>query len=52
MRKHSGSFVISLDFELFWGVQDSKDIGQYLDNLAGVHLAVPKIVTLQFFEIK
>ena len=48
MRKHSGSFVISLDFELFWGVQDSKDIGQYWDNLSGVHLAVPKI--LETFE--
>ena len=48
MRKHSGSFVISLDFELFWGVQDSKDIGQYWDNLSGVHLAVPKI--LEAFE--
>ena len=48
MRKHSGSFVISLDFELFWGVKDSKDIGQYWDNLAGVHLAVPKL--LETFE--
>jgi len=43
-----GSFVISLDFELFWGVQDSKGINQYRDNLTGVHSAIPQI--LETFE--
>ena len=40
----NGSFVISLDFELFWGVQDNKSIEKYYDNLYGVHSAVPRIL--------
>ena len=48
MNKNYGTFVISLDFELFWGVIDNKDIAQYQDNLAGVHSAVLKI--LETFE--
>jgi peptidoglycan/xylan/chitin deacetylase (PgdA/CDA1 family) len=36
-----GQFVISLDFELFWGVRDSRTIKDYGPALAKVHDIVP-----------
>jgi len=33
-------FVISLDFELFWGVRDHRTIENYGDNILGSHKAV------------
>jgi peptidoglycan/xylan/chitin deacetylase (PgdA/CDA1 family) len=39
-------FVISLDFELFWGVADSKTINAYGKNVAGVWNAVPAMLAL------
>ena len=44
MKEKYGSFVVSLDFELFWGVQDNKSVEKYYDNLYGVHSAVPRIL--------
>lgn len=41
-----GKFVISLDFELFWGVRDVCSISQYGDNVRGVHNAVPQLLEL------
>jgi len=35
-----GSFIISLDFELHWGVRDVKTVEQYRENLLGVRRAV------------
>jgi peptidoglycan/xylan/chitin deacetylase (PgdA/CDA1 family) len=45
---HSGGFVISLDFELHWGVRDHLTVDQYRKNLLGVRQAVPAI--LELFE--
>ncbi|MGI0013238.1 MAG: polysaccharide deacetylase family protein [Nitrososphaera sp.] len=38
--------VISLDFELFWGVADSRTIDDYRGNVEGVWEAIPKMLTL------
>ena len=48
MADFSGKFVISLDFELLWGVMDIKNNEAYNENLLGVHTAMPKM--LQLFE--
>lgn len=40
------SFVISLDFELFWGVADSRTIDGYRRNIEGVWSAVPRMLAL------
>lgn len=40
-----GALVISLDFELHWGVRDSKSVdGSYGGNLRGVWRAIPEIL--------
>ncbi|MCL2658910.1 MAG: polysaccharide deacetylase family protein [Acidobacteriaceae bacterium] len=41
-----GGFVVSLDFELHWGVRDHLTIGQYRDNLLGVRKAIPAMLEL------
>ncbi|WP_230491811.1 polysaccharide deacetylase family protein [Lysinibacillus sphaericus] len=46
IKVKSGGFVISLDFELNWGVHDVFKHGQYDENLYGVRHALPKILTL------
>ncbi len=38
--------VISLDFELFWGVIESRDFDNYKSNIEGVWEAVPAILKL------
>lgn len=40
------NLVISLDFELFWGVADSRTIEGYRRNIEGVREAIPKILAL------
>ncbi len=40
------SFIISLDFELMWGVRDKRNIESYGDNILGGRLAIPKILKL------
>ena len=37
-------FVISLDFELFWGVRDKRTIDEYGKNILGVRKAIPCIL--------
>jgi peptidoglycan/xylan/chitin deacetylase (PgdA/CDA1 family) len=44
----NGKFVISLDFELYWGVRDAVNLARYKDNLIGVHQAIPLL--LKIFE--
>nr|WP_052170198.1 polysaccharide deacetylase family protein [Massilia sp. JS1662] len=39
-------FVISLDFELFWGVGDTQTIGRYGRNVRGEWQAVPRMLAL------
>lgn len=42
----TSSFVISLDFELFWGVTDSKSLKAYKRNISGEWDAIPRILNL------
>jgi peptidoglycan/xylan/chitin deacetylase (PgdA/CDA1 family) len=44
MQQQTGKFVISLDFELMWGVRDLVTIEQYGDHLRGVHTAIPRML--------
>jgi|SRR5271166_89420 len=46
MVQNPGGFVISLDFELHWGVRDHRTVDEYRANLLGVRQAVPAILGL------
>lgn len=46
MREQSPSLVISLDFELMWGVRDTRTVTQYGGNVLGVRAAIPEILKL------
>jgi hypothetical protein len=39
-------FVISLDFELYWGMFDKVTLQQYGENIRGAHTAIPEILAL------
>ncbi|WP_281541902.1 polysaccharide deacetylase family protein [Maribacter aestuarii] len=43
---NNGSFVISLDFELMWGVRDNRTIDSYGANVEGVRIALPMMLEL------
>ena len=45
-RKRSGSFVISLDFELYWGVRHLPSVKTYIRNLVGARVAIPAMLDL------
>jgi peptidoglycan/xylan/chitin deacetylase (PgdA/CDA1 family) len=40
------SLVISLDFELFWGVAESRTLANYRNNVEGEWIAIPQILSL------
>ncbi|MEO8763519.1 MAG: polysaccharide deacetylase family protein [Ginsengibacter sp.] len=40
----TGNFVISLDFELLWGVRDKVGIAQYGEHIKGVHKVIPRLL--------
>lgn len=42
----AGQFVISLDFELLWGVRDNSDKAAYGQNVLGARDAVPHMLEL------
>lgn len=42
----SGKFIISLDFELLWGVRDKRDIVTYGDHILGVYEVLPRMLEL------
>lgn len=42
----SGRFVISLDFELLWGVRDHADRRSYGANILGARTAIPRMLDL------
>lgn len=42
----TGLFIISLDFELYWGVRDKRTAASYRENLHGTHKAVLEILRL------
>lgn len=39
-----GAFVISLDFELYWGMRDRRSLAQYGPNILGVRQALPRML--------
>ncbi len=41
-----GNFVISLDFEIYWGVHDVVSLESYRDNLLGVRKVIPHLLQL------
>jgi len=41
-----GKFVISLDFEIYWGVHDVVSLKSYKDNLLGVRKVIPGLLAL------
>jgi len=43
---NAGAFVISLDFELYWGVRDRLTVDDYRHNLLGVRSVVPRLLDL------
>ncbi|MDH5571575.1 MAG: polysaccharide deacetylase family protein [Gammaproteobacteria bacterium] len=46
MSETKGIFTISLDFELYWGMQDKYPLAGYKDNLDGVEPAIKKILAI------
>jgi peptidoglycan/xylan/chitin deacetylase (PgdA/CDA1 family) len=42
----SGVLVISLDFELHWGVRDKRSVATYRENLLGARRAVPAMLAM------
>lgn len=42
----AGTLIISLDFELFWGVRDVASLQQYGANLRGTRQAIPALLAL------
>jgi hypothetical protein len=49
----NGKFIISLDFELMWGVRDILDKESYGNNIIGVQKVIPKLLeTFRKFDIK
>ncbi len=41
-----GTLTISLDFELSWGVRDSRGVQAYADHLQGARAAIPQMLAL------
>lgn len=41
-----GTFTISLDFELFWGVRANRELESYQDRLVAVYTVIPKMLAL------
>ncbi len=47
-----GVFIVSLDYELFWGMQDVIALDRYKDNVLGTYTVIPKLLDLfERFEI-
>jgi len=52
IRQKQGALVISLDFELYWGMRDVRGIENYRETLLGERLVVPALLQLfQEYEI-
>jgi hypothetical protein len=41
-----GTFIVSLDFELHWGIRDLKSIEAYRENLLGARSAIPRLLAI------
>lgn len=46
MKMNNGIFIISLDFELYWGLRDKRTLIDYRENLLGVREAVEEILNI------
>lgn len=46
MMDRRGALVVSLDFELFWGVRDNRTLLEYGAHVLGERLAIPEILRL------
>lgn len=46
VEKESGNFVLSLDFELSWGIIEMPYLDNYRKNIVGVHTVIPKLLAL------
>jgi len=44
MKTGQGTLVVSLDFELYWGMRDRKSLKEYGPNIIGARKAVPAIL--------
>jgi peptidoglycan/xylan/chitin deacetylase (PgdA/CDA1 family) len=42
----NGKFVISLDFEIYWGVRDAVKLEEYKDNLLAVREVIPLLLKM------
>ncbi len=42
----NGKFVISLDFEIYWGVRDAVELQDYKSNLLGVQTVIPLLLKM------
>ena len=40
------TLIVSLDFELFWGMQDGWELSEYQDNILGGRKAIPQMLRL------
>jgi hypothetical protein len=49
VKNGGGFFLVSLDFELYWGVRDVLTLSEYGLNISGVQKAIPEI--LKAFKI-
>ena len=43
-RAPTGTLVLSLDFELYWGVRDKRSLADYGDHLRGVRTVLPRLL--------
>ncbi|MEW9570451.1 polysaccharide deacetylase family protein [Rhodanobacter sp. Si-c] len=43
---NTGTFTISIDFELYWGVRDTRSLDAFRDHLDGVGQAIPRMLNL------
>lgn len=43
---NNGFFVVSLDFELYWGMFDKVTLAEYGENIKGAHQAIPEMLAL------
>lgn len=46
MKFQNGYFIISLDFELYWGVRDKRTLKNYGENIKNVRTVVPRLLEL------
>lgn len=42
----NGKLVISLDFEIYWGVRDAVKLEDYKEHLLGVHAVIPQLLDM------